>query len=65
MPPQGESIGIAIEDGLILAEIFEQRDSKTIEQLLAAYEERRRPLIERYYDEAVEYWNTVLAGSSS
>jgi 2-polyprenyl-6-methoxyphenol hydroxylase-like FAD-dependent oxidoreductase len=65
MPVQGESIGIAIEDSILLTRAFEQRDSKTIEQMFTEYEKLRRPIIDSLYDAAVQYWNAIHVGSSS
>jgi len=53
MPPQGESAGVAIEDGVLLARVLERRGSRGIDQLLADYEKLRRPLIEKLYKASV------------
>ncbi|KAH8891249.1 FAD/NAD(P)-binding domain-containing protein [Thozetella sp. PMI_491] len=65
MPVQGESIGIAIEDGILLAREFEQHRSKTIGQIFIDYENIRRPVIDVLYESAVQYWNAIHIGSSS
>ncbi|KAH8880905.1 FAD/NAD(P)-binding domain-containing protein [Thozetella sp. PMI_491] len=65
MPINGESIGIAIEDGLCLAQIFEQRGSKTAEEMFADYEAQRRPAMDTYYKDAFRFWNTVHLGKDS
>jgi 2-polyprenyl-6-methoxyphenol hydroxylase-like FAD-dependent oxidoreductase len=62
MPPQGESTGIAIEDGVLIARILSQHTTKTeatrtevtrsIEQLFADYESVRRPEIDKHYKAA-------------
>lgn len=53
MPPQGESTGLAIEDGVLIAEVLGRRASRTIEQLFADYETVRKPVIDRYYSDAI------------
>ncbi|KAK4041405.1 hypothetical protein C8A01DRAFT_45464 [Parachaetomium inaequale] len=59
MPPQGESTGIAIEDGMLLARVFSRRDTRSISQMLADYEALRRPVIKKAYDEATFRWEKV------
>ena len=50
MPPQGESTGIALEDGVLLARILRERHAThTIPQLVATYEALRRPTIDKLY----------------
>ncbi|KAK7227501.1 hypothetical protein V2G26_015504 [Clonostachys chloroleuca] len=52
MPPQGESTGIAIEDGVLIARILEQSDTKSIDQMFADYEKVRRVVIDKHYVDA-------------
>jgi hypothetical protein len=59
MPPQGESTGVAIEDGVLLARVFSRRDTRSIAQLLADYEVLRRPVIKKTYDECMFRWGKV------
>jgi len=59
MPPQGESTGVAIEDGVLLARVFSRRDTRSISQLFSDYEVLRRPVIEKTYDETMFRWNRV------
>ena len=53
MPPQGESTGLAIEDGVLFARVFERRESRTIDQLFWDFETLRRPVIDKYHKDAV------------
>jgi len=59
MPPQGESTGIAIEDGMLLARVLSRRDIRSISQMFADYEALRRPVIKKVYDEATFRWERV------
>jgi dienelactone hydrolase len=52
MPPQGESTGIAIEDGVLIARILEQSSTKSIDQMFADYEKVRRAVIDKHYVDA-------------
>ena len=49
MPPQGESTGLAIEDGVLLARILSRRATRSIDQLFADFQSVRRPEIKRHY----------------
>jgi 2-polyprenyl-6-methoxyphenol hydroxylase-like FAD-dependent oxidoreductase len=49
MPPQGESTGIAIEDGVLIAHILSRSASRSVEQLFSDYESVRRADIEKHY----------------
>ena len=59
MPPQGESTGVAIEDGVLLARVFSRRDARPVAQLFRDYEDLRRPVIKKTYDETMFRWNQV------
>ncbi|KAH8680692.1 hypothetical protein BX600DRAFT_444920 [Xylariales sp. PMI_506] len=63
MLPQGQSTGVAIEDGAELAKVFEKRASKTIVQLFEEYEKRRRSPVNEDYESTVRWWDTVVMGS--
>ena len=52
MPPQGESTGIAIEDGVLLARILGRCATRSVEQLFSDFEAVRRSDIERHYKDA-------------
>lgn len=52
MPPQGESTGISIEDGVLIAEIFRRRESRSVEQLFSDHEAVRRDVIDKHYRDA-------------
>ncbi|KAH6651556.1 hypothetical protein BKA67DRAFT_679798 [Truncatella angustata] len=49
MPPQGESTGIAIEDGVLIARVLERRRSRTVEQLFSDFVSVRKPVVDKYY----------------
>lgn len=53
MPPQGESTGLAIEDGVLLAHVFQARRTRSIEQLLSDFETVRKPIMDKYHKSAV------------
>jgi 2-polyprenyl-6-methoxyphenol hydroxylase-like FAD-dependent oxidoreductase len=52
MPPQGESTGIAIEDGVLIAQILSQPTTKPVEQLLSDFASVRRADIDKHYKAA-------------
>jgi 2-polyprenyl-6-methoxyphenol hydroxylase-like FAD-dependent oxidoreductase len=60
MPPQGESVGFAIEDAILLARILsEQPTSANIEDTFARYVRNRKKRIDDAFDEASWRWETV------
>lgn len=61
MPPQGESTGIAIEDGILFAHVLGKGLSRGITQVISAYESLRRSDIQKLHRETMFRWN----GSSS
>lgn len=52
MPPQGESTGIAIEDGMLIAEVLRRRATRPVDKLFSDYESVRRGVIDKHYQEA-------------
>ncbi|KAF5640410.1 salicylate hydroxylase [Fusarium sp. NRRL 52700] len=62
MPPQGESTGIAIEDGVLFAHVLGEGIPKGIPYVMEAYEALRRDDIKKLHDETMFRW---YAGSSS
>ncbi|KAK2482156.1 hypothetical protein H9L39_07795 [Fusarium oxysporum f. sp. albedinis] len=62
MPPQGESTGIAIEDGVLFAHVLSEGISTGVPYVMEAYEALRRHDIKKLYAETMFRWN---AGSSS
>ena len=64
MPPQGESTGVAIEDGVLLAHVFSRHRERTVEQLFSDYEKLRRPVIDKYFDDATFRWKTGNTANS-
>jgi salicylate hydroxylase len=59
MPPQGESTGLAIEDGVLLARVVSSCSGKPIQEAFQLYEKTRRPRIDVAYKEAVSRWENV------
>lgn len=45
MPPQGESVGLALEDVVLLARILEHGKGRSVEELYQHYDQLRRPRI--------------------
>jgi salicylate hydroxylase len=58
MPPQGESTGLAIEDGVLLARILSSSEL-SIQGAFGTYERTRRSRINTAYEEAVMRWENV------
>jgi salicylate hydroxylase len=58
MPPQGESTGLAIEDGVLLARILTNH-STSVREAFLAYENTRRARINTAYGEAVMRWGNM------
>jgi 2-polyprenyl-6-methoxyphenol hydroxylase-like FAD-dependent oxidoreductase len=61
MPPQGESTGIAIEDGVLIAQILSRSASRSVEQLFCDYESVRRTDIEKHYKGAEKLGKMVTS----
>lgn len=59
MPPQGESTGLAIEDGVLLARVLSLSSEKSIHEGFRLYEKTRRQRIDTAYKEAVSRWEIV------
>src|ERR1700712_2014929 len=59
MPPQGESTGLAIGDGVLLARVITSSPGKSIQETFQSYEKTRRPRIDVAYKEAVSRWENV------
>lgn len=56
MPPQGESTGIAIEDGVLLAHVFQHHDTRNVKRIFEDYETLRRTTVDKLYDESARRW---------
>ncbi|KAF5711762.1 salicylate hydroxylase [Fusarium mundagurra] len=57
MPPQGESTGIAIEDGILFAHVLGEGISKGVPYVMEAYEALRRNDIKKLHAETMFRWN--------
>ena len=53
MPPQGESTGFAIEDGVLLGHVFSRRGSRSIEEMFRDFEVLRQPVIDKHYADSI------------
>lgn len=60
MPPQGESTGVAIEDGILFAHVFSRRATRSVSRMIADYEALRRTDIDTLYRETVKRWTGPL-----
>lgn len=59
MPPQGESTGLAVEDGVLFARVLTSTPDLSIREAFGTYERTRRPRIDKAYREAVLRWEHV------
>ena len=53
MPPQGESTGLAIEDGILMAHIFSRREERPLEKMFSDFLTLRKAVIDKHYKDAV------------
>lgn len=60
MPPQGESTGIAIEDGVLIARVLRRRSHRSVQAMVADYEHVRRAVIDQHYQDAVRMQNITF-----
>lgn len=49
MAPQGESTTIAIEDGILFAQILQRRETRSVEQMFSDFETVRRTVVDKHY----------------
>jgi 2-polyprenyl-6-methoxyphenol hydroxylase-like FAD-dependent oxidoreductase len=61
MPPQGESTGIAIEDGVLIAQVLGRSGSRSVEQLFSDFEAVRRTTIEKHYKDVEKMGKMVTS----
>lgn len=59
MPPQGEGVGLTLEDAMLLSRLLDAHDSSTTLKLFGDYEKLRRARIDSAVDEANFRWETV------
>lgn len=64
MPPQGESTGVAIEDGVLLAHVFKRHGTRSVKQLFEDYESLRRTTVDKLYDESAWRWRKAVRPES-
>lgn len=59
MPPQGESVGLALEDVVLLSRILEHHEARPVEELFLRYDDLRRPRINAAVKEANFGFETI------
>ena len=59
MPPQGESIGLCLEDVMLLSKVLKEKPSDEALQIFETYEFLRRERIEKAFEKADWSWETV------
>jgi salicylate hydroxylase len=59
MPPQGESMGIAIEDATLLSRLISEQPGASITNTISRYERNRTEKINQAFDEASWRWENV------
>jgi salicylate hydroxylase len=59
MPPQGESMGIAIEDAMLVSRLISEQRDISILDVIARYERNRTKKIDEAFDEASWRWENV------
>jgi 2-polyprenyl-6-methoxyphenol hydroxylase-like FAD-dependent oxidoreductase len=59
MPPQGESIGLALEDALLFARVLAKFHTQGLEPAFSVYENLRRQKVEDAHREASKRWENV------
>lgn len=64
MPPQGESTGIAIEDGVLVAEVLRRRAARPVSQLFSDFESVRRKAIDKHYQDAEKMGKLITSKPS-
>ncbi len=58
MPPQGESTGVAIEDGVLLAHVLSRRDGRSVPRMIADYEALRRADVAALHKTSMARWKS-------
>jgi len=59
MPPQGESVGLTLEDVVLFSRLLDRQASKSTPQVFKEYEDLRRARIDAAVDGANFRWETV------
>ncbi|KAF2095464.1 FAD/NAD(P)-binding domain-containing protein [Rhizodiscina lignyota] len=59
MPPQGESLGLAIEDTILFTRVLEAYYGQSCAEIFMVYEKLRKPRIDAAFDEANFRWENV------
>lgn len=60
MAPTGESIGIAIEDGALIARLLTRYRARSISQVFRDYDTLRRPTIDTIYRDINWRWDKAM-----
>ena len=59
MPPQGQSVGLALEDSILLSRVFDTFPKKPVQNIFRIYEDTRRPRINEAWIAATNQWENV------
>lgn len=59
MPPQGESVGLAIEDTILFARVLDELRDRPVTEILGHYARLRTPRITAAFDEADRRWDNT------
>lgn len=59
MPPQGESLGLALEDAVLFSRILDAYHDKPTAEIFKRYETIRKPRMDAAFDEANWRWESV------
>lgn len=58
MPPQGHSIGLALEDTVLLARLLSEKPELSLEEVFTRWDNIRRPMISESYKHASRGFNS-------
>ena len=53
MSPQGESTGLAIEDGVLVGHVFSRRSTRSVEEMFQDFEILRKSVIDKHYTDSI------------
>jgi salicylate hydroxylase len=59
MPPAGHSVGLALEDAVLVARLVEHLKPTNIHDVFPRFTELRAPRIDKDYDQAEKRWEGV------
>ena len=59
MPPQGDSVGLALEDAVLLARVFREQPERPVQEVFQIYRETRRVRVDKGFKDASLRWEHV------